>query len=491
MEFGDIYTELFANGNNTVDTDSFNQLLEQTFYKQEHIRELTEWLYLKQKENKDYNDDIDKCLKTVSDNLLTTLNVGGNRRDKKISFCKVFLYNMLRAYYRRTRIYIPRNNNHNNNKDYFPFTKDIAIKIIDPLVESGYLVKIKGNWNEDKKNNYLSSYYPTNKLIELLLKNEELKNQSAFDTYQHDTIFYRIKSKNTDVTDIGEDEITDVKIQCDKKGLENEFKVINEYNRLRYKSVITFYINTDCEVKFHNFDILFCNSLQIDEKGIITLRKNYATRIFNDKECTKGGRFYSTIESRLAKEIRKNLLIDGSPVVELDYSGLHLRMLYHQINEDYREDPYSGLNETLRPIYKKVALCSINASSEKKATQAIRNEIQKMINKGELKKDDIIRNLEGEVLLENLKDETIKPLIESIKEKHERIKKSFFSGEGIYLQNLDSQIANDVIEYFTEKGILVLCVHDSFIIAEKHKDELNNMMISTYKKYLGFEPIVK
>ena len=41
---------------------------------------------------------------------------------------------------------------------------------------------------------------------------------------------------------------------------------------------------------------------------------------------------------------------------------------------------------------------------------------------------------------------------------------------------LDSRIAESVIEQLTDKSIPVLCVHDSFIVADKEKHELLRAM---------------
>ena len=42
--------------------------------------------------------------------------------------------------------------------------------------------------------------------------------------------------------------------------------------------------------------------------------------------------------------------------------------------------------------------------------------------------------------------------------------------------NLDSQIANLVIDYFTQQGIPVLCIHDSFIIQYDKESELKQVL---------------
>lgn len=56
---------------------------------------------------------------------------------------------------------------------------------------------------------------------------------------------------------------------------------------------------------------------------------------------------------------------------------------------------------------------------------------------------------------------------------------------------MDSQIADNVLHYFTKKDIPCLCVHDSFIVPVKYKDELENVMKEEYRKEMGFDCVVK
>ncbi|MCT8330350.1 hypothetical protein N5I32_12550 [Acidimangrovimonas sediminis] len=48
----------------------------------------------------------------------------------------------------------------------------------------------------------------------------------------------------------------------------------------------------------------------------------------------------------------------------------------------------------------------------------------------------------------------------------------FGTGIGLYLQREDSDMAEQIMLHFAEKDVPVLPVHDSFIIAAQHKDEL-------------------
>ena len=99
-------------------------------------------------------------------------------------------------------------------------------------------------------------------------------------------------------------------------------------------------------------------------------------RVFNDGSFSRGGRFYGALHLSLPRDLRPFILIDGQPTVELDYSGLHINMLYHMAGIDYLDDPYSACEgKALRKVYKAVGLIAINAENDKKAYGAITDEL--------------------------------------------------------------------------------------------------------------------
>jgi len=63
-------------------------------------------------------------------------------------------------------------------------------------------------------------------------------------------------------------------------------------------------------------------------------------------------------------------------------------------------------------------------------------------------------------------------------------------GKGLKLQYIDSCIAEKVLMDLMKKDIPTLCVHDSFIVQEQHKVILHDKMMESYKKELGFKPMI-
>ena len=96
-------------------------------------------------------------------------------------------------------------------------------------------------------------------------------------------------------------------------------------------------------------------------------------RVYNNNIFFHGGRFFGAEYQRLNGELRRRIIINNNPISEIDYGSLHLSMLYHRENIDYKEDPYDIFKSTpdLRKIMKKVSLICINSESYSSAIKAI------------------------------------------------------------------------------------------------------------------------
>jgi hypothetical protein len=173
----------------------------------------------------------------------------------------------------------------------------------------------------------------------------------------------------------------------------------------------------------------------------------------------------------LSEELRKYLFIDGSSVVELDYSGHHLRMLYHLDGMDYKGDPYGFGSEQERPYLKLVSLVMIN----KKTRQGLLRAMKKTFAANQL---------------EVPPDEYIEYMVARFDGFHDLISRYFCLDIGLKLQHLDSLITSDILDYLLDRGIAVLPIHDSYIVAEPYEDELYEVMREKYRDHTGFDPVI-
>lgn len=111
-----------------------------------------------------------------------------------------------------------------------------------------------------------------------------------------------------------------------------------------------------------------------------------------------------------------------------------------------------------RDTVKALILMAINASSANKAFAAFRNA---------RKKSDPLKRLTNEQL---------QALLDAFTDQYPELREALNTGQALHLMNLDSQIANLVIDHFTQQGIPVLCIHDSFIIQDDKHQELKKAL---------------
>ena len=191
------------------------------------------------------------------------------------------------------------------------------------------------------------------------------------------------------------------------------------------------------------------------------------SRIFNE-DFHRGGRFYSEIQN-LHKEERAGLLLDGSPVVELDYSGCHPRLMYRELGIKPPTNLYPA-TQTDKKTQKLVFLIATNAKCRKSAIGAIQEAKQN----GDL-------------------DTGLSPsqLLDIIEESQPVLKQFFYSGMGSRLQKKDGDIARDVLLTFADMKKPIICMHDGFTVRAEDEDILREVMIHQWKRHTGQEPLVK
>lgn len=198
--------------------------------------------------------------------------------------------------------------------------------------------------------------------------------------------------------------------------------------------------------------------------------------VFSNSTFEEGGRLYTSRNGYQSvnnkKKQRTKITINDQPTVELDYSGLHPRLLYAKEGIQYSDDPYKALQncQELRPFYKHLLLALINASSSDKAVSSGNYELY-----------------QDNELLKTIKalDTCTTEIIERLKLAHPKIARYFSIGIGLNLMRLDAKIALDVVEHFTGRDIPILAIHDSFIVQKEWKEELYNTMKNFYHIHSG------
>jgi hypothetical protein len=207
----------------------------------------------------------------------------------------------------------------------------------------------------------------------------------------------------------------------------------------------------------------------------INKHNKFVRRVFNNGSWEDGGRFYGGWWQGIPSELRDNILINGRSIVEIDYSGLHIVLLYQLEGIDYwsdaKADPYQldgwEKSERMRDFLKQVLLSAINSPSMMSTTKAVQMEIN-------FNKED-----HGWIQEESI---SIEEIVLLFIDRHAPISQYFSSGHGVKLQNIDSRIAEYVINRLTMEDIPVLCIHDSFIVNLEYQDLLRSLMIEGFRE---------
>lgn len=362
--------------------------------------------------------------------------------------------------------------------DYY--TYDIMLGVLSSLDALGITETKLGFINLNDKSSRQTKVRISDNYLQTLCS---IDNTMIEDIAPPELIVLKQRGKYGDKINYTDDEVTN-KMRKD----------LIAYNTLRQSTCLT--LNS---VDLNSLDISgkeFINlyGVNTNEDGIIKLRNPYVYRVFNET-FDLGGRFYGSIESSMNSELRNHLCINGNKVVEKDFSCLHIRMLYNKRKLELQEDAYdmlAGGDKDLRDLYKLIGLVSINSKSKENALNGIRYEISKRYRAK--KKNERInskKNYELIKLFPDLSDVSIDFHYQKWVDAHSKISKYLNSDVGIKLQNKDSKIASEIINYFTKKAVPVLVVHDSFLIEEKYEDELVERMNREYYKLYKFYPVIK
>jgi len=307
------------------------------------------------------------------------------------------------------------------------FKVDILLGVIDDLVEIGHIEQKKGFYDRIRNRGYQSRIKATDKLLSILNFNIKEIIRNP-DAPEDETVIK--KDADGKLIDYIDDQFT---IEM------REF--LSSYNhKLRETDIGTDAI--DLRYKYDPTDI--------------TMK-----RIFNEEA---GGRFYGGFWQNMPKLDRLKLLLESGPVCELDYSALHPTIAYAEKGLAVTDDPYA-IEGCKRSEVKKVFLVLFNCRNRQHAINTIRSEFH-------------VTNTES--------------LIEKIEAKHSAIKANFYNPRyGMSLQNADAWIAEKVMKRLLEDNILCLPIHDSFIVAKQHEDQLYAAMEDCFFEIYGIKPRIK
>jgi hypothetical protein len=201
--------------------------------------------------------------------------------------------------------------------------------------------------------------------------------------------------------------------------------------------------------------------------GCLDLSRVQLRRIFSRGSLEKGGRYYGGFWQSIPSSHRPHLRIDGKKTIEMDYSSMALRIIYAQEGHEVSKD---------------VDLYDIGLPNWRPEKDPRRKPIKTYINA-------VINDESGKYRLPKEDLDIIgishKELHKLVLNSHEPIEHLFSSGEGLNAQFVDSQIAELVMEAMMFEEIVVLPIHDSFIVRVGYAGILHEEMNKAFEMLTG------
>lgn len=191
------------------------------------------------------------------------------------------------------------------------------------------------------------------------------------------------------------------------------------------------------------------------DKPAVDVSSRELHRVFNNGSFEEGGRFYGGWWQNIPRDYRRLVTINGKLTTELDFNSIHARILYAMEGAKFPDDPFNmvGFGEEHRPLVKKTFYALINA-------------------KGDIKQPPEFKEANLGI--------SWKEFCDRIMEAHSPIKSYFKSGYGVKLMKMDSDIAEKVMLHFTKMGVPCLSIHDSFIVHQGYRNELDQVMRAAF-----------
>lgn len=210
--------------------------------------------------------------------------------------------------------------------------------------------------------------------------------------------------------------------------------------------------------------------IEFDDGDVHEVNANdrFLRRYFNNASFEQGGRLSGGFWQRLSKkQCREGLAIDGASVVTLDYDQMVPRIMYRLAGEEMiSDDAYAipGL-EDYRDGVKKVFNAMLHSSKP-----------LEMKPKGT-----------SELLPKEL---TINDITSKILQHHEAVSSLFYSGRGMYVTYIESEILVRVLLDLARWGVIALPTHDAVIVKEDDQGITESIMLTVFENMTGTKAVV-
>jgi hypothetical protein len=343
-------------------------------------------------------------------------------------------------------------------------------RAFEGLVELGYLEVTKLGYFDRKgrkdgtPTSRLSRYLASDRLLDLFTKDEIEAIPAVIPSYTEPELI-RVRVKEKDENGVSRKRSVVFTETPETLQIRDNLGIINKALSKHWY---------DLEIKDEELSVLQ-RRLAGDKKNERTIRMDQRSlyRVFNDLDLQTGGRFYGGWWQNIPRGYRQHLAVNGKRMVELDYSNQHPSILYAQEGVTRPADCYSEvINLPQRP--------------DEDTVQDLRDMVKAAFN-AMLNSPKPLKRAPTGVKHSQFGLKWVE-VSEAIIAFHEPIAHHFYTGVGLRLQRLDSDIAEKVLLHFAEKEIAVLPLHDSFLMHQGYETWLEPVMKTAFEEVVGASP---
>jgi len=322
-------------------------------------------------------------------------------------------------------------------------------EIFDALYENAYVDLIKGAYNHENPSLSRNTRYRPTGLLRSLFKDINL-NVNEINLHQ-DRECIVLRDKSPDGSKTYELEYEDTEQICSMRAEVQAYNILMSKHYVDVAKLEYPFIVREMQPKRGS---AYKSLIPIDQS------QKFTRRIFSRGNWKLNGRWNGGFWQNLPKHMRREILIDGEPTDEIDYSGLHPTLLALEAGYRLTGDRYDlkkqicadiPLSEQ-RKVVKQLILIAINAKDRDTAFKAFQ-------------RDNNVYN-----------KETLEKLLNAFIDKHPYLDDSLCSDQGIRLMNVDSNITTHIINQFVSLDIPILPIHDSYIVKTKDRELLKSAM---------------
>lgn len=347
------------------------------------------------------------------------------------------------------------------------------LNVIDALRGEGYIDHVEATCYRDPVTGkpyagYSSRMRATRKLIRFIVCHRI--KLSLISRHPNEAVIY-VRDENKD----------DVKLDAMPsmpRDVERSEKILIAYNHFLQKTYIDLddeFLTTDDVKKMKKWP----NQKYVEYS--IDLSRKRVYRVFSNSKWNEGGRIYGAWWQSCPKQLRKYIVINGEPTIELDYSSIHILLLYAYLGENFLDegdDAYTIEGYNFRKAMKTVIMSAINAKPSDTSdgdTRAVRAAWKTLVFK--CNEDRVRHGITS--------PDQLYPLLDALKERHQPIARFLSSGKGIELMKQDSDIAIELIKRHMAMNVPILTVHDSFIVPLSFMPFTIDLMNQVYGKQVS------